>query len=136
MSRHAIKLVDLKAIAEEEGVVFKQGDILIVRTGWTKWYDENSREARLKYITNGTEWVGVEGSEEVVEWLWDSHFAAVAGDNIGFEVWPTHPNYRKFRSTIESRRTKMITDMCCQAYMTIVCPCGVCQLARCGIWKS
>jgi hypothetical protein len=30
---------------------------------------------------------GMEGSLESLEWLWDAGFAAVAGDNPGFEAW-------------------------------------------------
>ena len=30
---------------------------------------------------------GLEGSLESLEWLWDTGFAAVAGDNPGFEAW-------------------------------------------------
>jgi hypothetical protein len=88
MSRHCIKLADLKAIAAEENVTFHPGDILLVRSGWVKWYEENSPEERVAKVKNGTEYVGVDGSEEVMEWLWDCHFAAVAGDAIGFEAWP------------------------------------------------
>ncbi|KAF4627425.1 hypothetical protein G7Y89_g10733 [Cudoniella acicularis] len=83
MSRHPISLNTLLAIAKEQKVEFRKGDILLVRTGWTKWYEEHGEEEREKYITNGSAWVGVEGCEEVVEWLWDGGFAAVAGDSIG-----------------------------------------------------
>jgi len=30
---------------------------------------------------------GMEGSMKSLEWLWDSHFAAVAADSPGFEAW-------------------------------------------------
>jgi kynurenine formamidase len=100
MSKHGITVSELEGIANEEGVTFKEGDILIVRTGWTKWYDEHTEEDRLKYITKGSEWVGVEGCKETVEWLWNHHFAAVAGDNIGFEVWPTDPDYLKSHKSL------------------------------------
>lgn len=93
MSKHAITLKDLQAIAKDEGVAFLPGDILIVRTGWVRWYEDNDEASRLKYITNGKAWVGVESSHEVLEWLWDNHFAAVAGDSIGWEVWPPEPEY-------------------------------------------
>jgi hypothetical protein len=32
--------------------------------------------------------VGVEGSEEVAKWVWNHHFASIAGDAIAFEVLP------------------------------------------------
>ena len=95
MSRHCITVADLQAIASEQNIKFRAGDILIVRTGWIKWYEEHGEEERLKYITNGKEWIGVEGCQETIEWLWNNHFAAVAGDTIGFEVWPATPGYCK-----------------------------------------
>lgn len=32
--------------------------------------------------------------EQTVEWLWNHHFAAVAGDAIAFEAWPPKAPYR------------------------------------------
>lgn len=88
MSRYCIKLDVLKDIAKEQHVTFRPGDVLLVRSGWIKWYEEHSPEERVAKVKNGSEYVGVEGSEEVMEWLWNSHFAAVGGDAIGFEAWP------------------------------------------------
>lgn len=107
MSKHVIKVADLIAIAEDQGVTFCPGDILLVRTGWIKWYEENNEEQRLKYITHGSAWIGVEGCEETLEWLWNQHFAAVAGDSIGWEAWPPQPGYSKicFRPILECANT-------------------------------
>ncbi|KAH8667974.1 putative cyclase-domain-containing protein [Tricladium varicosporioides] len=88
MSRHPISLSTLLNIAAESNVQIRKGDIVLVRTGWTKWYEEHSEEERERWITNGSAWVGVDGGQEVVEWLWDEGIAAVAGDSIGWEVWP------------------------------------------------
>ncbi|KAK5095700.1 hypothetical protein LTR70_003369 [Exophiala xenobiotica] len=93
MSGHKITIADLEAIAKDEAVTLQPGDILVVRTGFLKWYEEHSEELREKYITNGKAWIGVEGSERTLEWLWNNHFAAVVGDNIGFEVWPPTAGY-------------------------------------------
>jgi kynurenine formamidase len=93
MSKHVITLADLMAIARDQGVTFSPGDILLIRTGWIKWYEENNEEQRLRYVTNGSAWVGVEGCQEVLEWLWNQHFAAVAGDSIGWEAWPPKAGY-------------------------------------------
>lgn len=94
MSRHGISLADLNAMAKEQNVKFKPGDLLIVRSGWMKWYNEHNEQDRIKYITNGKEYVGVHGCEETVEWLWDQHFSAIAGDAIGFEAWPPQAPHR------------------------------------------
>jgi hypothetical protein len=59
-------------------------------------YNGASEEERLKGATNGHEFAGVAGNAETVEWLWNHHFAAVAGDAIAFEAWPPKPPYRKY----------------------------------------
>lgn len=89
MSRHQITLEDLEAMAEDEGVTFQPGDILVVRSGFTKWYEsagEDDRKAKIQGAREDIKWTGVEGSERVIAWLWNHHFAAVAGDSISFEV--------------------------------------------------
>jgi hypothetical protein len=88
MSNHAITPAVLKAMAKESNVAFLPGDILLVRTGFIKWYEENSVDDRRRHITNGSAWIGVQGCEETLEMLWNGRFAAVAGDSIGWEVWP------------------------------------------------
>jgi hypothetical protein len=88
MSQHSITVADLEAIATECNIEFRPGDVLLVRSGWIKWYEEHSLEERRQYITNGKAWCGVEGCSETLEFLWNNHFSAVAGDSIGWEVWP------------------------------------------------
>ena len=86
MSRHCIQVADLEAIAKEQQVTFKPGDLLIIRSGWIKWYNEHDESDRISHITNGKAYVGVQGCEETVEWLWNHHFSAVEGDAIGFDA--------------------------------------------------
>lgn len=88
MSRHCIKLVDLKTMVKEQNVDLRPGDLLFVRSGWIKWYEEHSPDERRAKVRDGSTYVGVDGSEEVIEWVWNNHFAAIAGDAIGFEAWP------------------------------------------------
>ena len=95
VTRHEISIEDIEAIARDEDVEFKPADILIVRSGWIKWYNEASEEEKLKSVTNGHEFVGIAGNAESVEWLWNHHFAAVAGDAIAFEAWPPKAPYRE-----------------------------------------
>ncbi|KFH43981.1 hypothetical protein ACRE_052300 [Hapsidospora chrysogenum ATCC 11550] len=94
MSDHAITVAELEDVARESGVTFLPGDILLLRVGWTKWYDEHSEEDREKYVTNAYAWSGIKGCEETLEWLWDHHFAAVASDNNGVEVVPMDADWR------------------------------------------
>lgn len=53
-----------------------------------KWYNEASFEERRRGTELGSEWAGLEGTRESVEWLWEKHFAAVGGDANVFEAWP------------------------------------------------
>lgn len=46
-------------------------------------------EEKVKYSQQETpNHAGLEQSERVVRFLWDQHFAAVAGDAVSFEVYP------------------------------------------------
>jgi hypothetical protein len=88
MSSHRITLDVVKTILKEKNVVPRAGDVLLIRSGWVKWYEEHSQEERVTHISHGEKWIGMEATEESIAWLWDNHFAAVAGDSIGFEVTP------------------------------------------------
>ena len=86
-SSHPITVGELEQVAKHQKLTFKHGDILIVRSGFTLWHDKASQEERGKVLEKG-HYIGVERSMESVRWLWNHHFAAVAGDTIGFECCP------------------------------------------------
>lgn len=86
-SAHSITVSELEAIAAHQKVAFKPGDILLVRTGWTLWYEKAWQEDRVQKLERN-HFIGVERSMEMVRWLWNHHFAAVATDSIGFEQCP------------------------------------------------
>ena len=46
MSRHSIALAELLITVKEERVTFQTGDILLVRSGWIKWYEEHNEAMR------------------------------------------------------------------------------------------
>ncbi|KAG9846793.1 hypothetical protein KCU98_g689, partial [Aureobasidium melanogenum] len=79
----------LEQVAQAQGVQFKEGDILFIRTGWTGAYEQLSTETRIKLSeTPPHPAIGVESSEKTVRWMWEKGFAAVAGDQPSFEAWP------------------------------------------------
>jgi len=86
---HPITTDELDAVAKHQGVTFKTGDILIIRTGFTLWHDRASQEERVEVMNRG-EFIGVEASMQSVKWIWNHHFAAVAGDSVGWECCPAH----------------------------------------------
>lgn len=75
-------------MAMSQGTTFRQGDILLIRCGFVTWYKQASAQERRAGTVDGMVWAGVEGTKESVEWLWNQHFSAVAGDANVFEAWP------------------------------------------------
>ena len=77
------------------------GDILFIRTGFTRAYNsktpqERAAAAKRPHVfgpDDGQQWGGVEQSEEMLDWLHDCYFAAVAGDAPSFETWPSNKEY-------------------------------------------
>ena len=86
---HRITLDDLMKCAEAQGTEFRQGDILLIRSGWTEDYNQRS-DAEKSALANRASrmFVGVENSLAMAEWHWKTGFAAVAGDTNAYEVWP------------------------------------------------
>jgi kynurenine formamidase len=86
---HGIPLRELQAVAAEQGVEFHVGDILLIRTGWTKAYLKLSEREQLALAAcPARSHVGVEATKEMLQWHWDNAFAAVASDTNAYEVWP------------------------------------------------
>ena len=84
---HKITIADMEAVAKHQGTEFKFGDVLIVRSGFTEDLGGMNAEEQEQAMSTH-KCIGVEGSEEVAKWVWNHHFASVAGDAIAFEVIP------------------------------------------------
>ncbi|KAL4805230.1 putative cyclase-domain-containing protein [Aspergillus unguis] len=93
-SKHTITEKDLDEVARDQILEFRPGDILLLRTGWIKWYNEASPEERIEGCKVHHNYCGLEGTESSIEWLWNHRFAALVGDNMAFEAWPAEMPYR------------------------------------------
>lgn len=71
---------DLDAAEDLAGVTVEPGDVVLVRTGQMQLFHAGDRQAY------GAPSPGL--STKTVEWLSDRDVAAVATDNLTFEVWP------------------------------------------------
>ncbi|KAI5476097.1 3-dehydroshikimate dehydratase [Pseudohyphozyma bogoriensis] len=87
LDSHAIPLSAIKEIAASKGVEFRVGDILVVRTGFDTRFNELVAQ-NLSHRVSG-HYAGVEQGKETLRWLWETGFAAVAGDQPAFERWPS-----------------------------------------------
>ncbi|KAI9638641.1 putative cyclase-domain-containing protein [Dioszegia hungarica] len=85
-----IDLETLESCAAESRVVFKPGDILIVRTGWTEAFfgiSEEERQSLPHRQKRGS--CGVSSDPEVLRWHWENGIAAVASDAVAYEAYPS-----------------------------------------------
>jgi kynurenine formamidase len=85
-----IRAADLEGCRAAQGVDVRQGDVLLLHTGWLRWYaKESTDEQRVTMADrNNLRAPGLAATEEVAAYLWDLHIAAVAADNPALEVWP------------------------------------------------
>lgn len=81
---HRITVSEIEAVARDQGVELRPGDVIIIRTGYTEVMQTPTPDDIAK-LYNGTI-SGMHGDMESVKWLWNNHFAAVASDNISFEA--------------------------------------------------
>ena len=85
----SIPLSVLQEVAASQQTTFRPGDILLIRTGWTHAYERLS-PAECQQLADyaAPPVIGVESSKEMLQWIWDTGFAAVAGDMPSFEAYP------------------------------------------------
>lgn len=87
-TRHEITVEALEEMCAFEGVTLRQADILIVRSGFLRRYNDADPDEQVRGLQHNLCFVGLQGSERMIEWLWDHHFSALAGDTVALEAWP------------------------------------------------
>jgi kynurenine formamidase len=88
-SSEAITVADLEATLEHQRTVLREGDVLLVRTGWTGWYVRAAVEQRRFAAQRAKlRTPGLLAAQETADWLAGRHLAAVAVDNPSVEAWP------------------------------------------------
>ncbi len=88
-SPRSITADELEAARRDAGVEWQDGDVMLLHTGFLAWYRRQdpgvrARLAELRELAA----IGLESSEEMARYLWDSHVSAAAADNPSLEVWP------------------------------------------------
>jgi len=86
LDEHRITVGDLEEVAKYQGVEFKPGDVLIVRTGYTEVMENLGPEDMAKLMNRTL--AGVDGTVATAKWIWNKRFAAVASDSVAFETYP------------------------------------------------
>lgn len=78
----------LKEMLQDSGVTPRDGDLLLLRTGFTRDYSALSMDERKALATKPAAFLGVESTPEVLQVIWESGFVAVASDAPSFEMSP------------------------------------------------
>jgi kynurenine formamidase len=80
----------LQRTAAAQGVVLRQGDILLVRTGYVEAFRSASASGRAALRDRHCN-AGLSAEEDTAQFLWDHQIAAVAADNPAVEWEPGDP---------------------------------------------
>ena len=86
-SRTEFGVEDLESARRRAAVDFRPGDIVIIHTGFARWYQEQSFAARLAVQRSMTT-PGIAQGEDMCRYLWNAHITAVASDTFAVEAFP------------------------------------------------
>lgn len=88
-SSHALTVEELELARRRAGVEYEPGDVILLRTGFTEWYLTQDAAARRRLASPDLlQAAGLEHSEAMVRYLWNTRACAVASDCPSVEVWP------------------------------------------------
>ncbi len=83
---------DIEAAVKQHGIELRSGDILLLRTGWLRWFqgltpeEQEGLRGRLNPGENGLDMPGLDATVDTAAWLWDHGIAAIAADNPALEA--------------------------------------------------
>ncbi|HEX6521486.1 MAG TPA: cyclase family protein [Streptosporangiaceae bacterium] len=78
---------DLERARSRTGLDFSPGDVLILHTGFARWYLDQPRDRRLQ-IRRQITTPGLAHTEEICRYLWNAHVAAIVSDTFAVEAFP------------------------------------------------
>ncbi|WP_164201915.1 cyclase family protein [[Micrococcus luteus] ATCC 49442] len=77
----------IKAAIQAQSVSLRQGDILMLHTGWCEWFLALTPEEKQR-TRDSRRATGVAQSREFVAWAWNHRLALLAADNFALECLP------------------------------------------------
>jgi len=95
----AISVADLEHTRTWAGIEKREGDILMVRTGWVAGYQSATVQQRIDAKAH-MDSPGLEPSDEMAAYLWDWGLSAVISDNIAVEAIPLDSEHMLHRKAL------------------------------------
>ena len=83
----SITVDDLERVREAAGLSYSPGCALVIRTGFLSWYRRQDAMTRQQ-LSRALQAPGIEHTEEMARYLWDSGASAIVSDTFATEVWP------------------------------------------------
>jgi kynurenine formamidase len=92
--RDVVSVEDLQNCAAAQAVELREGDILLLRTGWTAGYEQAS-EAERQRLAASNDWSvpGLVPGHDMAAFLWDSGVSAIATDGPTLEAYPIEDEF-------------------------------------------
>lgn len=88
VSRFEIPVEDIAETLKWQGTTLRQGDILMIRSGYVRWHNEAGEAERKSGTRENSDAIGLQANEKTIRWLYDHHLAGLVGDTVAFEAWP------------------------------------------------
>jgi Putative cyclase len=90
---YGITVDDLELAREMGGITYEPGDVILIRTGHIEGLAAlPAKDRRVPFSELTTP--GLDHTEEVARYIWNTHASAVAADNMALEVWPSSLDIR------------------------------------------
>jgi len=86
-----LEVEHLDAACERQGVDVRSGDIVMVHSGWARWFIDAPNQLRDE-VRSRRRATGFRQSRELARWLWEHRVAAFVTDTFAVEVLPVVPD--------------------------------------------
>lgn len=84
-----VPLSHIQSVIRDHQISFRPGDILCLRLGFTEAFNAlSASEQKALAERPSANFMGLEPCKEILQWLWESQFAAVAADCPSLESSP------------------------------------------------
>ncbi|MFC4944358.1 cyclase family protein [Pseudonocardia sp. GCM10023141] len=80
---------DLEACREAAGLTYRRGDVLVLNSGFLRWYRDQPAAAKAAMAPRDRlTTTGIEHTERMAEYLWNAGISAIVSDLPATETWP------------------------------------------------